>query len=134
MSALPEIAYDVYPEPQHVTPREEPVFIPAPVFIEPAPYFAPPVVERIAPPVVERFVPPAPVVERVAPDPFVAPGPFVAPSFGSAPVFGPAPVFNPAPAFAPRAPVTTVAPKAGAWPAPKSSVQQSTPAKQTTTN
>ena len=35
LSALPEIAYDVYPEPQHVTPIQEVKVAPAPVFIEP---------------------------------------------------------------------------------------------------
>lgn len=71
--------------------------------------FAPaPFVERVAPAPVR--VAPTPVVERVA-----APAPVFAPNFVG-PAFGPAPVFGAAPF---RGPVTT-----GAWPAPKTSVQQ----------
>ena len=117
MSALPEIAYDVYPEPQHVTPQEDVVVVrQAPIFIEQAPVFAPaPFVERVAPAPVR--VAPAPVVERLAPAPVFAPN-FVGPAYGPAPVYGPgpAPVYGLGPI---RAPVTT-----GAWPAPKTSVQQ----------
>lgn len=54
-------------------------------------------------------VAPQPYVERLAPSPVFAPN-FVAPAFGPGPVYGPGPV---------RGPVTT-----GAWPAPKTSVQQ----------
>lgn len=119
LSALPDIVYDIYPEPQPVTPREEvqvQYVVPRPEvvverpFIAPtfaAPAFAPPVVERVAP----TFAAPAfaaPVVERVAPV---------------------APISPVRPAFA--APTTFAGP---VWPAPVASKQnQPTAAKSTST-